>query len=65
MYDANYVACQIPEAEDQPPNKLLFLQNLPNEITEIMLQTLFKQFPGLSEVKTYIHCITYLGMFDH
>jgi U2 small nuclear ribonucleoprotein B'' len=50
MYDANYVACQIPEAEDQPPNKLLFLQNLPNEITEIMLQTLFKQFPGLSEV---------------
>lgn len=41
----------IPEAEDQPPNKLLFLQNLPNEITEIMLQTLFKQFPGLSEVR--------------
>jgi hypothetical protein len=42
---------QIPDAEDQPPNKLLFLQNLPAEITEIMLQTLFKQFPGLTEVQ--------------
>ena len=36
--------------EDQPPNKLLFLQNLPKEITELMLQALFKQFPGLTEV---------------
>mmetsp|Transcript_57364 Transcript_57364/g.151059 ORF Transcript_57364/g.151059 Transcript_57364/m.151059 type:complete len:255 (+) Transcript_57364:103-867(+) len=40
-----------PEVEDQPPNKLLFLSNLPVEITEIMLQTLFKQFPGLDEVR--------------
>lgn len=44
-------AAAIPDAEDQPPNKLLFLQNLPAEITEIMLQTLFKQFPGLTEVR--------------
>mmetsp|Transcript_61051 Transcript_61051/g.139627 ORF Transcript_61051/g.139627 Transcript_61051/m.139627 type:complete len:252 (-) Transcript_61051:153-908(-) len=33
------------------PNKILFLQRLPHEVTAEMLQALFKQFPGLSEVR--------------
>lgn len=38
-------------AEEQPPNKILFLQRLPVEVNEVMLQALFKQFPGLQEVR--------------
>ena len=37
--------------EEQPPNKILFLQRLPAEVNEVMLQALFKQFPGLQEVR--------------
>ena len=39
------------DAEEQPPNKILFLQRLPVEVNEMMLQALFKQFQGLSEVR--------------
>jgi U2 small nuclear ribonucleoprotein B'' len=39
------------EEDGEPPNKILFLERLPAEINENMLQALFKQFPGLSEVR--------------
>lgn len=34
-----------------PPNKILFLQNLPAEATYEMLETLFQQYPGFKEVR--------------
>ena len=37
--------------EDLPPNSILFLQRLPAEVNELMLQALFKQFQGLQEVR--------------
>jgi len=36
---------------EQPPNQILFLTNLPEETTEMMLQMLFNQFPGFKEVR--------------
>lgn len=48
----------IPAAVQQPavvlpelPNSILFLTNLPNETTELMLSMLFNQFPGFKEVR--------------
>jgi len=38
-------------AEEQPPNSILFLERLPAEVNAVMLKTLFKQFPGLKEVR--------------
>ncbi|XP_071737986.1 U2 small nuclear ribonucleoprotein B'' [Rutidosis leptorrhynchoides] len=35
----------------QPPNNILFIQNLTHDTTEDMLQLLFKQFPGFKEVR--------------
>lgn len=32
------------------PNKILYIQNLPHETTSMMLQILFLQYPGFSEV---------------
>ncbi|KAK1412734.1 hypothetical protein QVD17_34215 [Tagetes erecta] len=37
--------------ETTPPNNILFVQNLPHDTTEDMLQLLFKQFPGFKEVR--------------
>lgn len=36
---------------EQPPNNILFLTNLPEETTEMMLTMLFNQFPGFKEVR--------------
>lgn len=36
---------------DQPPNKILFLMNLPEETNDMMLSMLFNQFPGFKEVR--------------
>lgn len=33
------------------PNQILFLSNLPDETTEVMLSMLFQQFPGYKEVR--------------
>ncbi|URD92510.1 U2 small nuclear ribonucleoprotein [Musa troglodytarum] len=33
------------------PNNILFIQNLPHETTSMMLQILFQQYPGFSEVR--------------
>lgn len=32
--------------QEQPPNQILFLTNLPEETNEMMLSMLFNQFPG-------------------
>lgn len=36
---------------EMPPNKILFVTNLPEETTQQMLHVLFVQFPGLKEVR--------------
>ncbi|XP_037790280.1 U1 small nuclear ribonucleoprotein A-like [Penaeus monodon] len=36
---------------EQPPNQILFLTNLPDETSEMMLSMLFTQFPGFKEVR--------------
>jgi len=41
---------QMPD-EYLPPNKILFLQNLPDSTTLSQLQVLFSQYPGLEEVR--------------
>ncbi|CAL8355085.1 unnamed protein product [Boreogadus saida] len=37
--------------QDNPPNYILFLSNLPEETNEMMLSMLFNQFPGFKEVR--------------
>ncbi|KAM6972096.1 U2 small nuclear ribonucleoprotein B'' [Aplochiton taeniatus] len=44
----NAPAVQVP---DNPPNYILFLNNLPEETNEMMLSMLFNQFPGFKEVR--------------
>jgi len=34
-----------------PPNKVLFVQNLPEDCSELMLQPLFQAYPGFREVR--------------
>jgi len=34
-----------------PPNKVLFVQNLPEDCSDKMLQPLFQTFPGFKEVR--------------
>ncbi|CAE6411210.1 unnamed protein product [Rhizoctonia solani] len=41
---------QMPD-EYLPPNKILFLQNLPTDVRQEQLLALFGQYPGLSEVR--------------
>eukprot|EP00005_Dracoamoeba_jomungandri_P003262 CAMPEP_0174251684 /NCGR_PEP_ID=MMETSP0439-20130205/1424_1 /TAXON_ID=0 /ORGANISM="Stereomyxa ramosa, Strain Chinc5" /LENGTH=251 /DNA_ID=CAMNT_0015332057 /DNA_START=26 /DNA_END=781 /DNA_ORIENTATION=- len=41
----------LPQPKPQPPNKVLFVQNLPEEANDMMLQMLFQQFPGFKEVR--------------
>uniref|UniRef100_A0A0V0HEI6 Putative spliceosomal protein-like n=2 Tax=Solanum chacoense TaxID=4108 RepID=A0A0V0HEI6_SOLCH len=41
-----------PSAQDvAEPNNILFIQNLPHETTSMMLEVLFKQYPGFREVR--------------
>ncbi|KAG5830962.1 U2 small nuclear ribonucleoprotein B'' [Anguilla anguilla] len=39
------------QTPDNPPNYILFLNNLPEETNEMMLSMLFNQFPGFKEVR--------------
>ena len=32
------------------PNQILFVENLPDQVNEMMLSMLFQQFPGFKEV---------------
>jgi RNA recognition motif-containing protein len=41
---------QMPD-EYLPPNKILFLQNLPTDVRQDQLIALFGQYPGLAEVR--------------
>ncbi|KXN83331.1 hypothetical protein AN958_01567 [Leucoagaricus sp. SymC.cos] len=43
-------AVQMPD-EYLPPNKILFLQNLPESVTKDQLNSLFSQYPNLHEVR--------------
>ncbi|EAU89029.2 RNA binding protein [Coprinopsis cinerea okayama7 len=43
-------AIQMPD-EYLPPNKILFVQNLPESVTKDQLTTLFSQYPNLYEVR--------------
>ncbi|RUS16860.1 RNA-binding domain-containing protein [Endogone sp. FLAS-F59071] len=49
-YSTGVTSAQIPD-EYLPPNKILFLQNLPDGTTDAMLATLFQQYPGFREVR--------------
>ncbi|KAK4355957.1 hypothetical protein RND71_024928 [Anisodus tanguticus] len=41
-----------PSAQEvSEPNNILFIQNLPHETTSMMLEVLFKQYPGFREVR--------------
>lgn len=42
---------QGPKVQEQPPNCILFLTNLPEETNDMMLSMLFNQFPGFKEVR--------------
>ncbi|KAE8600959.1 hypothetical protein XENTR_v10013476 [Xenopus tropicalis] len=44
-------ASQNQQVPDNPPNYILFLNNLPEETNEMMLSMLFNQFPGFKEVR--------------
>lgn len=44
-------AVQPASAAPELPNQILFLSNLPDETTEIMLSMLFQQFAGYKEVR--------------
>jgi len=39
------------QPKQQPPNKILFVENLPEGCTDLMLSMLFQQFPGFKEVR--------------
>lgn len=45
------VAPAVTAMPEQPPNQILFITNLPEETTEMMLSMLFNQFPGFKEVR--------------
>ncbi|TVU47370.1 hypothetical protein EJB05_06969 [Eragrostis curvula] len=42
---------KVPQEEAAPPNNILFIENLPRETTDKMLQLLFQQYPGFREVR--------------
>lgn len=37
--------------ESAAPNNILFIENLPHETTSMMLELLFRQYPGFKEVR--------------
>ncbi|KAM8842036.1 U2 small nuclear ribonucleoprotein B'' [Synchiropus picturatus] len=45
------VMTPVVQVPDNPPNCILFLNNLPEETNEMMLSMLFNQFPGFKEVR--------------
>ena len=44
-----------------PPNKILFVQNLPEATTDAMLGLLFQQFPGFREVRLRFFGVSWGG----
>ena len=45
----------------EPPNKILFVQNLPPATNAQMLSMLFQQFPGFREVR-HVHAAPLLAV---
>lgn len=43
----------------QPPNRVLFVENLPDECTPLMLQMLFQQFPGAYLTHIFYLCVCF------
>eukprot|EP01129_Flabellula_baltica_P007639 TRINITY_DN2986_c0_g1_i2.p1 TRINITY_DN2986_c0_g1~~TRINITY_DN2986_c0_g1_i2.p1 ORF type:complete len:227 (+),score=49.03 TRINITY_DN2986_c0_g1_i2:48-728(+) len=41
----------IPQQKPAPPNKTLYIQNLPENVSEVILQTLFDRYPGFKELR--------------
>ena len=41
----------IPQQKPAPPNKTLYVQNLPENVSEVILQTLFERYPGFKEIR--------------
>jgi len=39
------------QPKQQPPNKILFVENLPEDCSDIRLSMLFQQYPGFKEVR--------------
>jgi len=37
--------------ETTPPNRILFVENLPSEATQMMVAMLFQHYPGFGEVR--------------
>ena len=50
-YPAGQMGMTNAAVPEQPPNQILFLTNLPDETSEMMLSMLFNQFPGFKEVR--------------
>lgn len=46
-------AMEVETAPEEPevPNKILFLENIPEEVNEMALSILFRQYPGFKEVR--------------
>ncbi|CAG8848693.1 19258_t:CDS:2, partial [Racocetra persica] len=40
-----------PKGELEPQNRILYIQNLPPDVTDEMLSYLFEQYPGFKEVR--------------
>eukprot|EP01133_Synstelium_polycarpum_P009732 gene9732-11366_t len=47
---ASAPATGTPQPREAPPNKVLFIENLPEKCEEMMLQMLFSQFQGFQSV---------------
>ena len=45
-------AAAAPAVEVEVPNSILFMTNLPEDTSEVMLRQLFNQFPGLKDIRT-------------
>jgi U2 small nuclear ribonucleoprotein B'' len=45
------VAPDEPAPEALPPNRILFIENLPEQVNEMMIRLLFQQFDGFGEVR--------------
>lgn len=41
----------VPAADGNPPHKILFIQNLPEEITVDVMQAIFARYPGFRDVR--------------
>jgi len=48
---AHQVAHMMMPTEQTPPNRILFVENLPPEANQLMLQVLFQQYQGFQEAR--------------